>query len=265
MPPFRAQSGFARNDGYLEVDYLNWPFDYVMVALAVVAVSATFLFASTRGLDRSTAGVLQGLAFAGIAIAAPFFAQLASLAADQGSPYAVKKYAFGLITLLAVDLCVVIACLVPVSARRPRSQAALTYVVAVALVVVATYGTLSQPGRGYFTTTMVDLERRVEAVASSGDLGDDRRDYAIGLAGSDLWLDFMFSTAILRPHDVRPAVPTPPRQRRKTEHVGRPDRHRGRFPLRPSRLPRLSSSRRAGHRPRGGLLARPPPSPSPSG
>ena len=129
MPPFRAQSGFARNDGYLEVDYLNWPFGYVMVALAVVAVSATFLFASTRGLDRSTAGVLQGLAFAGIAIAAPFFAQLASLAADQGSPYAVKKYAFGLITLLAVDLCVVIACLVPVSARRPRSQAALTYVV----------------------------------------------------------------------------------------------------------------------------------------
>src|SRR6185436_15901233 len=62
-----------------------------------------------------------------------------------------------------------------------------------------------------------------------------------------------------------PPVPTPPRQRRKTEHVGRPDRHRGRFPLRRSRLSRLSSSRRAGHRPRGGLLARPPPSPSPSG
>ena len=204
MPPFRAQSGFARNDGYLEVDYLSWPFGYVMVALAVVAVSATFLFSSTRGLDRSTAGVLQGLAFAGIAIAAPFFAQLASLAADQGSPYAVKKYAFGLITLLAMDLCVVIACLVPVSARRPRSQAALTYVVGVALVVVATYGTFSQPGAGYFTTTIVDLEGSVETVASSGDLGSDRRDYAIGLAGSDLWLDFMFSTAILRPHDVRP-------------------------------------------------------------
>ena len=65
MPPFRAQSGFARNDGYLEVDYLNWPFDYVMVALAVVAVSATFLFASTRAtrsLDgrRSPGSCLRG-------------------------------------------------------------------------------------------------------------------------------------------------------------------------------------------------------------
>ena len=77
MPPFRAQRGFARNDGYLEVDYLTWPSDYVTVALAAVVVSAIFLLASIRGrFDRATAGVLQGLAFAGIAIAAPFFAQL---------------------------------------------------------------------------------------------------------------------------------------------------------------------------------------------
>ncbi len=153
MPPFRAQRGFARNDGYLEVGYLIWPYGYVMVALLVVAVSATFLHASIRGrLDRATAGVLQGLAFAGIAIAAPFFAQLALLAAGEGSPYAVKKYAFGLITLLAVDLCVLVASLVPLSARLPRAQTVLSYVFGVALVVVATYGAFSQPGHGYFTT-----------------------------------------------------------------------------------------------------------------
>ena len=138
-----------------------------MVALLVIAVSATFLHASIRGrLDRATAGVLQGLAFAGIAIAAPFFAQLALLPAGEGSPYAVKKYAFGLITLLAVDLCVLVASLVPLSARLPRAQTVLSYVFGVALVVVATYGVLA-PGHGYFTTQMVDLERRVEAVTPS--------------------------------------------------------------------------------------------------
>ena len=205
MPPFRAQRGFARNDGYLEVGYLIWPYGYVMVALLVVAVSATFLHASIRGrLDRATAGVLQGLAFAGIAIAAPFFAQLALLAAGEGSPYAVKKYTFGLITLLAVDLCVLVASLVPLSARLPRAQTVLSYVFGVALVVVATYGTFSQPGHGYFTSQMVDLERRVEAVTSSGDLGDDRRDYAIEVAGGDVWLDYMFTAAILRPRDRGP-------------------------------------------------------------
>ena len=205
MPPFRAQRGFARHDGYLEVGYLNWPYGYVMVALLVVAVSATFLHASVRGrLDRATAGVLQGLAFAGIAIAVPFFTQLALLPAGEGSPYAVKKYAFGLITLLAVDLCVLVASLVPLSARLPRAQTVLSYVFGVALVVVATYGVFSQPGRGYFTTQMVDLERRVEAVASSGDLGDDRRDYAVELVGSEPWLDYMFHGRNPAPHDRGP-------------------------------------------------------------
>ena len=204
-PPFRAQRGFARNDGYLEVDYLTWPSDYVTVALAAVVVSAMLLFASIRGrFDRATAGVLQGLAFAGIAIAAPFFAQLALLAAREGSPYAVKKYTFGLITLLAMDLCVLVACLVPLSARLPRAQTVLSYVFGVALVVVATYGVFSRPGQGYFTSEIVDLERRVEAVASSGDLGDDRRGYAVELVGSDVWLDYMFTAAILRPRDRGP-------------------------------------------------------------
>ena len=246
MPPFRAQRGFARNDGYLEVGYLIWPYGYVMVALLVIAVSATFLHASIRGrLDRATAGVLQGLAFAGIAIAAPFFAQLALLPAGEGSPYAVKKYAFGLITLLAVDLCVLVASLVPLSARLPRAQTVLSYVFGVALVVVATYGVFSQPGHGYFTTQMVDLERRVEAVTSSGDLGDDRRDYAVELVGSE-------RLARLHVHGRNPTAARPratgsplPGQERSAAQVCGSASDDCRHPLRPSRLPELCSTGRA--------------------
>ena len=217
-----------------------------MVALLVVAVSATFLHASIRGrLDRATAGVLQGLAFAGIAIAAPFFAQLALLPAGEGSPYAVKKYAFGLITLLAVDLCVLVASLVPLSARLPRAQTVLSYVFGVALVVVATYGVFSQPGRGYFTTQMVDLERRVEAVTSSGDLGDDRRDYAVELVGSE-------RLARLHVHGRNPTAARPratgsllPGQERSAAQVCGSASDDCRHPLRPSRLPELCSTGRA--------------------
>ena len=159
-------------------------------------------------LDQGTArsrdgGRPPGPAFAGIAIAAPFFAQLALLPAGEGSPYAVKKYAFGLITLLAVDLCVLVASLVPLSARLPRADGAELRLRRRARRRCDIRSIL-QPGHGYFTTQMVDLERRVEAVTSSGDLGDDRRDYAVELVGSDVWLDYMFTAAILRPHDRGP-------------------------------------------------------------
>jgi hypothetical protein len=205
MPPFRAQRGFAANDGYLKVDYVSWPVEHVAVALATVVLSTILLVLSTRAwLDRATGIVFRGLAFAGISIAAPFFAQLALLAAGEGSPYAVKKYAFGLITVLLVDLCVLVASLVPLSGRLSTAQTALTYVLGVALVLVATYGVFSQPVHGSFTSQMVDLERRVETVVASGELGDDRRDYAVGLVDSDTWLDYVFTSAILRPRDRRP-------------------------------------------------------------
>ena len=73
----------------------------------------------------------------------------------------------------------------PTISTPARAQTALSYAFAVGLVVVATYGLFSRPVQGSFTLDMVDLERRVEAVAASGDLGDDRRDYAVELVGSD--------------------------------------------------------------------------------
>ena len=195
MPPFRAQRGFAKHDGYLEVDYVTWPVGHVTVALAVVVVSAILLALSLGGrLDRPTAVVLGGFAFAGISIAAPFFAQLALLALGEGSPYSVKKYAFGLIAESSQWTCVSSS---PASSlsqdaffaqtgpdlrlwRRARDRRHVRGVPA------------TGPVR-YFTSQMVDLERRVEAVRSSGDLGDDRRDYAVELVGSDVWLDWHVS------------------------------------------------------------------------
>jgi hypothetical protein len=204
MPPFRAQRGFSRNDGYLETTYLSWPWGYVAVAIGVTAVSALLLLASLRGrFDRATGSVLQGLAFAGFAIAGPFVAQAVLLAADEGSPYAVKKYVFGLLTLLAVDLCVGVACLVPLRGTD-RALGATTCAAAVGLVLVATYAILSQPGHDYFTKTMVELEGRVEDVAASEGLGRHRRDYGLALSASDRFVDLMLTTAVLRPQDARP-------------------------------------------------------------
>lgn len=200
-PGFRAQRGFAKNDGYLEVDYLTWPEGYISVAIGVVVVSIMLLVWSVdRRLERTTAAVSQGLGFVGIAIAAPCLAQVILLAAGEGSPYAVKKYAFGLLTVLAVDLCVVLAVVSPVtSGARQRSQATLKVAAAMGITLLAMYGVMSRPGAGYFTSSIETLERQVLAAVSSADLGRDRRDYAAELPDADVWLDYMFTTAILRP------------------------------------------------------------------
>ena len=200
-PGFRAQRGFSRNDGYLEVDYLSWPTSYVAVALLIVAVSIMFLLASEgRGHDRGTAALLQGLGFIGISIAVSCLAQAVLLAAGEGSPYAVKKYAFGLLTVFAVDACVLAAILVPLKSTAVlRSRLAWDLGAAIGISLIATLGVLSRPGSDYFTSTIATLERRVVAAAATEDLGTDRNDYAVGLPDADRWVDYMFTIAILRP------------------------------------------------------------------
>ena len=200
-PGFRAQRGFSANDGYLEVDYMSWLGSYISVALLVLVVSMMLLVKSAdRRLERTTTAVLQGLGFVGIAIATSCLAQAILLAAGEGSPYAVKKYAFGLLTVLAVDICVALAIVSPVtSVDGHRSQATLKVAAAMGITLIAMYGIMSRPGAGYFTSSIETLERRVVAAASSAGLGTDGRDYAVELPESDGWLDFMFTTAILRP------------------------------------------------------------------
>ena len=147
-PGFRPQRGFSRNDGYLEVDYLSWPTSYVAVALLIVAVSIMFLLASEgRGHDRGTAALLQGLGFIGISIAVSCLAQ--AVFARRGRRLALcgqEVRLFGLLTVFAVDACVLAAILVPLKSTAVlRSRLAWDLGAAIGISLIATLGVLSRP------------------------------------------------------------------------------------------------------------------------
>jgi hypothetical protein len=197
-PGFRAMRVLSENDGSLDVPYLGGVASYVGVALVVTVVSLGFLLAPAVRGEPATAAVVRGLGFVGLAVAVPCLLQAALLAGSEGSPYAVKKYIFGLETVLLVDACVAAAMLVPAGARtssagRPAWRVAAT----AALAVTATLVVFSYKGSGYPISRITTLERQVVAAATSEREDASDYKYAVALPGSDPVIDYMFSISVL--------------------------------------------------------------------
>jgi hypothetical protein len=197
-PGFRAMRAIAANNGSLDVPYLSGLAGYIAVAVAVAVVSAVLLAVSgSRRDETETAAVLQGLGFIGIATAAPCLVQALALTAGQGSQYAVKKYVFGLLTILVVDACVAVAAFVPRTAiGAPRSRPAVRFAATVTLAVVAILSVFSRAEFTYSMAVVTTLERHVFAVADAASLRTHKDAHAVGLPNSDRVLDYMFSRAV---------------------------------------------------------------------
>jgi hypothetical protein len=204
-PGFRAMRKLSENDGALDVPYLSGLEGYVAVAVAVIVISLAALFVSaTRREVPPTAAVLQGLAFAGFAVAVPCAVQALLLAAGEGSPYAVKKYIFGLVTVLIVDACVALAVLLPDGSSARRALRAEWHVAAAAgLTAVATIAVFSHPGSGYSAAEITELERNLAATATRDNTDEGGNDYAVALPHSDAVLDYMFSISALAAPQLR--------------------------------------------------------------
>jgi hypothetical protein len=200
-PGFRAMRSLSANNGALDVPYLSGLASYLVLAGVVAAVSLLMLAGSVlRRSEVATAALLQGLAFAGLATALPCAAQAVALAVGDGSPYAVKKYVFGLLTTLAVGACVVASTvLVPEGApSEARSRTAWSGAAVALVVAVAMLSVFSEKGSGYSMSRITALERHVRAVSSAAGLGRPGRGYAVDLPSSDPVLDYLFSIAVLR-------------------------------------------------------------------
>jgi hypothetical protein len=221
-PPFRAQRSFSANNGFLHVPFLPTVVDYVGVALGVGLLSLRLLVLSRRRrYDAATTAVVEVLAFVGGAIALSCVVQAAALSVGLGSQYAVKKYIFGLLTVLVLDACVLAAVRVPLDAThalRPRTAA--RFVAVGALTALAMLSVGSHRGGDYSVSRITSLERDVGAVADDAHIERKGNDYAVGLPHADSWLNYMFSISILGASMTRAetfllggdALDAPPRQ-----------------------------------------------------
>lgn len=213
-PGFVAMRSISTNDGALEVAYFNGMRDYVLLAVLVSSTSLLMVVASERGprAFRASAVPVRTLGLLGWAIAAPCLAQAVALTGGEGSAYAVKKYAFGLLTVGVVQACVALALLLPAvlvakppalrwgSRPAPVPARALwnslgSWAAAALLSVGAVVSVFEQPA--LYAPSQVDLlQQRVEALRADADLvaGDV---YAARLPEASPAIDYLVSISTL--------------------------------------------------------------------
>lgn len=204
-PGFSAMRRLSVNDGALEIPHLGGLTSYAVLSVLVVVLSLGALLVARGSGDARSSAVCFVLGSVGLAMALPCLAQAAALASGEGSPYAIKKYGFGLLTVLVVELVALASVLVPLG-DEPLSGAAARLAVPVlasALALLALEGLQDHPA-SYQVAAVASLDERLDRVhaqlAASGRQGHD---YAVRLPGSDPVLDYMLSIASLEaPRDA---------------------------------------------------------------
>ena len=106
-PTFIDVTRVSQNNGALNLLYTPDPPSLGIECGIVIACSAALLLRWTRmepNEGRPASLILEYCALLGLAIAGLCLAQMLALQFGAGSPYAVKKYAYGLNTMLVLDL-----------------------------------------------------------------------------------------------------------------------------------------------------------------
>lgn len=198
-PGFRASREIADAGGTLELPYLANLTAYGVLAavVACLGLGALLLGRSAVARDLRTRAVLTVVGAAALAVALPCLGQLLALDRGEGSPYAVKKYGFGLLTVLLIQGAVAIGLLASRHLTRRREGRALALLPVAALVLVAC-GIIFRHPAVEDVGTVMDLEDRLEQLPDS----TVKPVYVVGL-GSSPTLSYMLSIGALRaPRDT---------------------------------------------------------------
>lgn len=201
-PGFRAMRRLSTNDGALDIPYLPGLASVTALALLVLALSCASVFLGTRRpvAGGATRHSLQVLGLAGLCIALPCLAQAAALTGGEGSAYAVKKYGFGLLTVVVVQGAALVSSIVPCGTagrgRPPGRLAGAALVGALGLVAVTSlfYGrpaTYSVASVADLDTQLSGLQDHLQTASSAS------KDFAVQIPEADPVLDYMLSISSL--------------------------------------------------------------------
>ncbi len=122
---FRNMMSIAENNGVLILRYTTSLTALVIEALVVSTLSMVLTWQFARWRVRAAEDKLIALKYIGIlglAIAVPCLLQAMLFRLGYGSGYACKKYAFGLNTLLVIDLALLLVLALPVGQKALRGR-----------------------------------------------------------------------------------------------------------------------------------------------
>jgi hypothetical protein len=191
-PAFTSAVSTSTNDGGLPLRYTPQPLHMAVLALIVGGLCAAALLAWIRWLDdegRRQWSYVKVLSVFGLSAAGCCIAQYAALHAGYGSPYAVKKYAYALNTVLLLFLGLAIAARITVVLKRrranpaffsPRSSWTLACLAPLALIFSGLYRTPGQISVSRLAA-VDEFARAYRALSLEASPG--KNDYAVGVTG----------------------------------------------------------------------------------
>lgn len=203
-PGFSGMRALSANDGALTIPGLSSVGWMVALAVFVLVVSTALLLWSRTERLRGTAsgGMTTVLSLGAVAIAIPCLSQAAILSGGEGSAYAVKKYAFALVTILAVQVSTAIALVIPLHTddqhRLTSERDMLLRSGAVAVMaLIAIFSLYRQPAPA-FTSDLVAMESQMDEYSRTVvETLPDQVNVAYGLPATLRVMDYGFTISAL--------------------------------------------------------------------
>lgn len=204
-PVFRAMASISENNGVLRLPYV--PDRAALLGLVLVTVVSSIVgMRYWVGLAdeqrRREQLVVKYFAIFGLSVSVLCLLQMAALALGRGSEYACRKYAFGLWTVLLINVALALGRHL-VLTRSGRSSVSVLRTAfdycAMALVISVAMLTIF-PGKKYLSLSgLLSMEHRLEAVkAAEPAVAPGTSTYAIQLPGEPPLVDYLFSLGIFR-------------------------------------------------------------------
>ncbi|MFA9216865.1 MAG: hypothetical protein ACEQSK_07135 [Sphingomonadaceae bacterium] len=157
-PGFAVMRSISGHNGNMPTAFLDSRAALAAYATLLAALSLLLWYGWRRHAQARQMLALKYVALLGLAIAALCLAQLGVLLLGSGSEYAIKKYVFGMHTMLLLQLC-----LLPALRRAPSTPAPVTPLQQLAwplLLALATLGMLP-PHAPAATATLVQAEQQL--------------------------------------------------------------------------------------------------------
>jgi hypothetical protein len=211
-PLFEAVRRQSENNGLLRLTYTSNLTALAIECLIVIALSAGLIWQWTRmdvGEARAHGLTLKYLGLFGLAAATLCLAQIALLNLGNGSPYACKKYAFALNTVVILDIPLLLMPLIASIIRRLAGWRSAALDASVALIQPAFLGlfvfagmftVLPSPSARVITLSeLVAAEHIVNAYEAAHPTDNpDKYDYAFGLFPVNNGYDYLITIGTLK-------------------------------------------------------------------
>ena len=203
-PSFAAMRIIAANDGGLTLHNVPYPIGLIVLCIVVILTSLRLFLQWFKSADGSELLAVKYLAIYGGVTAALCLLQYALTFLGLGSPYAVKKYGYGLTSILLLQVSMIVGGYVWSSrqAGKPSAGSGLSFLhplVLVAPFVAVLF--LSFPNKKALDVSdVVLLERELIGLADTllPTPEDQRSNAVIALNHLPPTIDYMFSIAIAK-------------------------------------------------------------------